>query len=201
MAANPTAPGGELQARPAQPAVVPDSGAPAQVPGPVPGPALPPAPAPAPTAGAGPVQAAHPTLAGQLAGPVFSLAAGKPGQYTMTLSVTPENLGPVTVRAHIGAELVRVELFAPNDAGREALRSILQDLKRDLAAAGLGTTLDLSARSGPDDGGQSGPRDRPGERAGNSTGRFQAVTAAARPDQDPHPHLRYAGTSGLDVLA
>jgi flagellar hook-length control protein FliK len=143
----------------------------------------------------------HPPLAGQLAGPLFSLATAKPGEHTMTLSVTPENLGPVTVRAHIGAEGVRVELFAPNDAGRDALRSVLQDLKRDLAAAGLGTNLDLSARSGPDDRQQGGTGEPSGGRSGNGPRQFQAVPSPALPGHDTHPHLRYAGTPGLDVLA
>ncbi|MET1087708.1 MAG: flagellar hook-length control protein FliK, partial [Arthrobacter sp.] len=139
----------------------------------------------------------HPPLAGQLAGPLFSLATAKPGEHTMTLRVTPENLGPVTVRAHIGAEGVRVELFAPNDAGRDALRSVLQDLKRDLASAGLGTNLDLSARSGPDDRPQGGA----GEPSGNGPRQFQGVPSPALPGHDTHPHLRHAGTTGLDVLA
>ncbi|MFD5276366.1 flagellar hook-length control protein FliK [Pseudarthrobacter sp. NPDC058362] len=190
---------GDLQ-EPAQPAVVgPVSGTLGQG---TPAQAL--SQAPAPAAGQVPASA-HAPLAGQLAGPVFSLATAKPGQHTMTLSVTPENLGPVTVRAHIGAEGVRVELFAPNDAGRDALRSILQDLKRDLASAGLGSNLDLSARSGPDDhaheGAQDGTGGRPAERAGNSPRQFQAVSSPALPGQEIHPHLRYAGTTGLDVLA
>lgn len=67
----------------------------------------------------------------------------------MTLAVDPENLGPVTVQAHISASGVRVELFAASTDGREALRQILPDLKRDLAAAGLNASLDLSAGSQP----------------------------------------------------
>ncbi|MGN6759985.1 MAG: flagellar hook-length control protein FliK [Leifsonia sp.] len=67
----------------------------------------------------------------------------------MTVHVTPDTLGPVTVRAHVGSEGVRVELFAPTDAGRDALRAILPDLRRDLSGAGLSGTLDLSSQSQP----------------------------------------------------
>lgn len=144
---------------------------------------------------------AHPPLAAQLSGPLFSLATARAGEHTMTLSVTPENLGPVTVRAHIGAEGVRVELFAPTDAGREALRAILHDLKRDLASAGLGSNLDLSARSGPEDrgaGGQYGGG--PGSEAGDLRQLRLPPGHSAAPA--PTTHLRFAGTpTGLDVLA
>jgi flagellar hook-length control protein FliK len=76
----------------------------------------------------------------------------------MTVHVTPDALGPVTVRARVGAEGVRVELFAPTDTGRDALRAILPDLRRDLSGAGLGGSLDLSSQNQPSPGGD----DRPG---------------------------------------
>ncbi len=67
----------------------------------------------------------------------------------MTVHVTPDTLGPVTVRAHVGAEGVRVELFAPTDAGRDALRAILPDLRRDFSGSGLSGSLDLSSQNQP----------------------------------------------------
>ncbi len=81
----------------------------------------------------------------------------------MTVHVTPDNLGPVTVRAHVGGEGVRVELFAPTDAGRDALRSILPELRRDLGGAGLSGTLDLSSQSHP-----GAEQQAPGERRPDS---------------------------------
>jgi flagellar hook-length control protein FliK len=89
------------------------------------------------------------TLDAQLARPVFTLAAAGRGEHVMTVHVTPDNLGPVTVRAHVGVDGVRVELFAPNDAGRDALRAILPDLRRDLSSTGLTGTLDLSSQNQP----------------------------------------------------
>ncbi|MDR6611461.1 flagellar hook-length control protein FliK [Leifsonia sp. 1010] len=93
--------------------------------------------------------APQPTLGAQLARPVFTLAAAGAGEHVMTVHVTPDTLGPVTVRAHVGGEGVRVELFAPTDAGRDALRAILPDLRRDLGGAGLTGTLDLSSQNQP----------------------------------------------------
>ncbi|MEB0305800.1 hypothetical protein QN345_10850, partial [Cryobacterium sp. 10I1] len=66
-------------------------------------------------------------------------------------TVNPDNLGPVIVRAHIGGSAIRVELFAPTDLGRDALRAILPELRRDLAQGGTDTRLDLSGNSQPDD--------------------------------------------------
>ena len=163
-------------------------------------------PAPSPTtspttAGAAVLVAASqaPALNTQLAGQVYSLVAGnRPGEHTMTLSVTPEDLGPVTVRAHIGLDGVRVELFAPSDAGREALRTILQDLKRDLAAAGLGADLNLSSRESPD--GQSGEKSAR-EQASTNEDPGGSRQSGIRDDY-AHPSIQPDGTpTGLDVLA
>nr|WP_281369299.1 flagellar hook-length control protein FliK [Leifsonia shinshuensis] len=97
-----------------------------------------------------------------MARPVFTLAAAGRGEHVMTVHVTPDNLGPVTVRAHVGAEGVRVELFAPTDAGRDALRAILPDLRRDLGSTGLTGTLDLSSQNQPAPQHQPGQAGQPG---------------------------------------
>ncbi|MHA7222565.1 flagellar hook-length control protein FliK [Arthrobacter sp. RHLT1-20] len=89
------------------------------------------------------------TLQPQLAKPLFTLAGAPHGQHIMTLQVTPEDLGPMTVRAHIDAGGVRIELFAPGDAGREAIRGILPELRKELADAGFGASLDVSEHGGP----------------------------------------------------
>ncbi len=94
-------------------------------------------------------QAANQALPSQLARPIFTLAGAGRGEHVMTVHVTPDILGPVTVRAHVGADGVRVELFAPTDTGRDALRAILPDLRRDLGAAGLSGSLDLSSQNQP----------------------------------------------------
>ncbi|UKA63520.1 flagellar hook-length control protein FliK [Arthrobacter sp. FW306-04-A] len=98
----------------------------------------------------------------QVSGPLFSLASGEPGKHVMTLRLSPEDLGPLTVRAHIDGAGVRIELFAPGEVGREAVRSILPELRRGLGESGFGTSLDLSEHNAPADSGASGSdaRDR-----------------------------------------
>lgn len=103
----------------------------------------------APAAAPAPVPAQQPALTPQLAKPLFTLAGAPHGQHIMTLKVSPEDLGPMTVRAHIDAAGVRIELFAPGDAGREALRGILPELRKELAGSGFGASLDVSDHSGP----------------------------------------------------
>ncbi|WP_043436182.1 flagellar hook-length control protein FliK, partial [Arthrobacter sp. I3] len=88
-------------------------------------------------------------LQSQLAKPLFTLVGAPRGQHIMTLKVSPEDLGPLTVRAQIDAAGVRIELFAPGDAGREAVRGILPELRRELHGAGFGASLDLSDHNSP----------------------------------------------------
>ncbi|MFH5880048.1 flagellar hook-length control protein FliK [Arthrobacter sp. NA-172] len=113
-----------------------------------------------------PVPQADPAkLLPQVTGPLFSLASAAPGSHVMTLKMSPEDLGPLTVRAHIDGNGVRIELFAPGEAGREAVRSILPELRRGLGESGFGASLDLSEHSAPADAGAGGaggsdPRDR-----------------------------------------
>lgn len=103
-----------------------------------------------PTTAAAPAAPTPGTFADQVAKPVFTLATtAVPGEHVMVIKVTPDNLGPVTVQAHITGSSVRIELFAPNDAGREALRQVMPDLKRDIAASGLQTQLNLSSGNQP----------------------------------------------------
>ncbi|WP_146215807.1 flagellar hook-length control protein FliK [Cryobacterium arcticum] len=131
-------------------------------------------------------------LASQVARPLFSLAAAGPGEHTLSISVTPDNLGPVLVRAQISASGVRLELFAPTELARDALRQILPDLRRDLAGGGLPASLDLSTRSQPGDAGSNGRYDRPAPdfsaQADSSFG-GDAREGASR-DPSPDPWLR-----------
>jgi flagellar hook-length control protein FliK len=134
-------------------------------------------------------------LATQVAAPLFTLAGVKPGEHVLTINVTPDNLGPVTVRAHVTIDSVRVELFAPNDAGRDALRAILPDLRRDLAGSGLNANLNLSSQNQASDHGAPG-QGRPaldGRTALNQTIELP-VDAAPRA-------TTFGSSSTIDVLA
>ncbi|WP_221184327.1 flagellar hook-length control protein FliK [Paeniglutamicibacter cryotolerans] len=166
---------------------------------------LEPATALAPALASAPVRApqAEP-LHRQLAGPLLMLATGPHGERTLSIQVAPEALGPITVKAVIGVEGLRVELTAPGEAGREALRNMLPELRRELASTGAGT---VHIGTGPEQGGTgNGPasggaghfapgRQCPGSAAGPQPG---------SPAQLPEPAAPVTSTtrsSGLDILA
>ncbi|WP_345148803.1 flagellar hook-length control protein FliK [Arthrobacter ginkgonis] len=95
----------------------------------------------------------------QLGGPVARLAEAGPGERSVIVRVSPDTYGPVTIRATIGADgSIKVELTSATDAGREALRSGLADLRRDLAQV-LGPQAQLSVDPRTDQGraGSFGP--------------------------------------------
>ncbi|MFC0486977.1 flagellar hook-length control protein FliK [Sinomonas atrocyanea] len=149
-------------------------------------------------------------FADQLSRPVATLAQAGPGEHLMTVKVTPENLGPVTVQARIGADGVRIELFAPTDAGRAAVHSVLADLRRDLAGTGLGASLDLSQRGAPQQPGGQG-QGQPGNQPGSQPGGHGSGRGSGGTLRDPGgpPGLAASPTAssttvptaaGLDIL-
>ncbi|WP_226532083.1 flagellar hook-length control protein FliK [Microbacterium paraoxydans] len=156
-------------------------------------------PTSAPTTPAAAAAIARPVLLPQLAAPVVSLTQAADGEHSLTLTVSPENLGPVTVRAHISGGSIHIELHAPNDLGREALRVILADLRRDLAAAAPHATLMLS--TGEDGPGSANPQgtptgstpngNAPGAGGGHSRGDVTPDRDAteARANREPHAPL------------
>jgi flagellar hook-length control protein FliK len=143
--------------------------------------------------------AAPQPMAAQLARPLFTLATETPGEHVMTMKVSPEDLGPVTVRAHISSEGVRLEMFAAGEAGRDAVRAALPELRRELALQGLTASLDLSSRSSPDQGQpQSQHRGTP-DQGGPYRQNLRMVTdAEPTPGQ---PARTPASTAALDVVA
>lgn len=142
----------------------------------------------------------------QLLGPIATLAAGPHGERTMSVNIAPEALGPITVKAVLGGEGIRMELSAPTDAGREALRAMLPELRRELAAGGSGTiTLSAGSDSAAASGGHGGSQG-----AGAGDARLFAATAApglrTRDEQAPEPQDQVTSTalhetSHLDVMA
>ena len=126
---------------------------------------------------AAPASAAPPaSLAGQVSRPLFTLVGAANGDHVMTISVSPDNLGPVTVQAHVRGDHLRIELFAPTDLAREVLRALLPDLRRDLSGGGLNAQLTLSSdarESDPSASRQGGPdarQDRPAGDEGATRG-------------------------------
>jgi flagellar hook-length control protein FliK len=163
----------------------------------------------------------QPALAPQLSAPVVALAQSPDGDHRVTLTVSPENLGPVTVRAHVADGSIRIELHAPTDAGRDALRAILTDLRRDLAAASPHASLSLGGGDAPSGGpfsqhGSGSPQhgSAAGQHASGHSGDGAGPhTPAARHNRDgtgtppspaedaPMPHIAATRTSGIDIFA
>lgn len=156
--------------------------------------------------------AARSVLLPQLTTPVVSLVQAPDGDHRITVTVSPENLGPVTVRAHISSGAIHIELHAPSDIGREALRAILTDLRRDLAAAAphasllLSTTDDRgsshpqnsgqsSAGPGSDHSGSHTPSSRDSARPGSLPLTLPTGSEPGTPIPPPSPH------SGIEVFA
>lgn len=145
--------------------------------------------APAPAAPPPPAHAAPPTLNAQLAQPLFTLAGARAGEHIMTVQVNPDTLGPVTVRAVISSDDIRIELFSTSDSGRDALRHILPELRRDLSTGGLSATLDLGTKDGTDSKEQRAPQHEQLPR--------QFAESAPTPTQGLRPN--HSATSALDI--
>jgi flagellar hook-length control protein FliK len=150
---------------------------------------------PTPPASAAPA----PAFAAQIAKPLFTIAGAAFGDHTVTITVTPDNLGPVTVRAHVTADGMRVQLFAPTDAGRDALRAVLPDLRRDLAGSGINSSLDLSSQNQPNGLGSESSRHARTVRELPDDG---IRSSAPEPVAERKPYaVQYRTASTIDVLA
>ena len=152
---------------------------------------------------------------------MVSIAQRLSGTHQLTMTVNPDSLGPVTVRAHISAAgEVRVELSGATDAGRDALRTILTDLRRDLAAVMPHATLSVggAADASSDRGGQSGAGSAAADQGGTREGGTRdggareggdRVRSGLRTDGDLDPSASrliqttpHAGLgAGLDIFA
>ncbi|KQR43463.1 hypothetical protein ASF87_16885 [Microbacterium sp. Leaf161] len=154
---------------------------------------------------------ANRAVAAQVAPVVVSIAQRPMGTHQLTMTVNPDSLGPVTVRAHITASGdVQVELSGATDAGRDALRTMLVELRRDLAAvmphASLSVTHGTSADASGDRGQQAAGDAPTGQGAGDRENR-------GRPDHrhgiEQAPDLprtiqttpSAASGAGLDIFA
>lgn len=139
-------------------------------------------------------------LADQLRVPLGALRALPLGEHILTLRVEPRDLGPVQVRAHLGADGLRVELVGATDAIREQLRGVLHDLRRDLAASGGGDLqLDegtISERERREQGEHS-----PGTRAEHRASTTPATTLPAGSTTTTTTTSDASRPGGVDVVA
>ncbi|MFJ4225274.1 hypothetical protein [Microbacterium sp. NPDC089695] len=151
-------------------------------------------------------------LTAQVSPVVMGIAQRPAGTHQITMTVNPDTLGPVTVRAHIGqGGDVRVELIGATDAGRDALRALVTDLRRDLAAAMPHATLSIAqgaaSDAGADRGGQglasaAGDQGSADRGSGRETTRASERVDPAPADLRPLPTTTASAPgSGLDILA
>lgn len=170
------APAPAVGVSPEQQLMASDAGDQAQGPQPVPAttsiaPVASPVVTPTPVSSPDPA-AANRAVAAQVAPVVVSIAQRPMGTHQLTMTVNPDSLGPVTVRAHISASgEVQVELSGATDAGRDTLRTMLVELRRDLAAVMPHATLSVNHGTSADasgDRGQQAAGDAPtGQGAGD----------------------------------
>jgi flagellar hook-length control protein FliK len=146
-----------------------------------------------------------PSLSEQIAPPLLALRNAGAGTHTLTLTVSPDSVGPVTVRVHVTGDAMRVELSAPTDQGTDALKSMLPDLKRDLSQGGVNSALTIASPGS--DGSAAGNQNAFGG-AGGSFARderpnyFRNANPASLPATAGSPRpISVGATSALDVLA
>jgi flagellar hook-length control protein FliK len=114
--------------------------------------------------------AAPPPVATQLTQHVAVLRGGPDGSHSMTVVLTPENLGPVQVQVTVDRGTVDLQLRGAHEHGRAALMAALPDLRRDLESAGLTCSrLDVDRDTGGSwSAQQQAPGNGPGQQQGQS---------------------------------
>jgi flagellar hook-length control protein FliK len=123
------------------------------------------------------------------------------GVHRLTVNLHPADLGPVQVVAEIRNGSVSVQLSGATEAGNDALRNAMDDLRRELEQSGFSnTTLDL----------RQGQQDQPRQQFGfmengrddTSGGRGPAAGAEAAPAEPAAPPATGPDADGrLDIQA
>jgi len=114
--------------------------------------------------------ATPPPAAAQLVAQLAPLRTGPDGVHRMTMLLNPEELGPITVVAEVRGDQLSVHLAGTTEAGREALRTALPQLERELRDSGFtACALDV-ARDAPQHDRPHRPMWMDGGPGGGSTG-------------------------------
>ncbi|MFC3740209.1 flagellar hook-length control protein FliK, partial [Paractinoplanes deccanensis] len=156
-----------------------------------------PAPPPAPAAPPAPAGQLPNPPAAQLAMRIVPLKLDADGVHRLTVHLHPADLGPVQVVAEIRNGDITVQLSGSTDAGNEALRNAMDDLRRELNDAGFrNTTLDLR---------QGNPQQEQARQqfAASFPGAARGERAETPLPTEPAPAIRRAvpGDSRLDIHA
>jgi flagellar hook-length control protein FliK len=129
----------------------------------------------------------------QLAAEIVPLR-DKNGEHSLTVSLHPVDLGPITVTARIQGTDIHLDLGGATESGREALRNALPDLRRELERAGFTSCL-LDSNAGGSTGERRMPWQLPRD-AGQGSGPASSVTGA-----DLAPVRSRTGAGQLDLHA
>jgi flagellar hook-length control protein FliK len=155
-----------------------------------PAPATATAPADAPAPPAPPAAPAPPST--QIAMRIAPLRLDADGVHRLTVNLHPADLGPVQVVAEIRGGEINVQLSGATDAGNDALRNAIDDLRRELQDAGFANcSLDLRQGNAQQDQARQ-------QFSFMSSARGGAPAVPAAPDPVP---TRTTDTGRLDVEA
>jgi flagellar hook-length control protein FliK len=162
----------------------------------------------APTAPAAPAATAAPTSAPGVATPpatqlvarIAPLRLDADGVHRLTVNLHPADLGPVQVIAEIRNGEINVQLSGSTEAGNDALRDALADLKRDLEDSGFSNcTLDLRQGNGQQD--QARQQFSFLNQARQGGGAASSGTASPAPEPAPARPAGTGNNSRLDIEA
>jgi flagellar hook-length control protein FliK len=141
--------------------------------------------------------AAPGTPAQQVATHIVPLRLDADGIHRLTVHLHPADLGPVSLVAEIRDGTVAMQLTGSTEAGREALRAALPDLRRELTESGFrDCQLDLRQ-----DGGQPDQQLRQPMGRNARADRAGADPAAATPEPTTRTGVRDTAARRLDVHA
>jgi flagellar hook-length control protein FliK len=160
--------------------------------------------------GAGAPAARETPVAAQLAPQLAVLRNAPDGSQTMTVVLTPDSLGEVTVQVTVTDGTLDLMLRGASEHGRSALADALPELRRELEGAGLSFSRLAVDPDAPRDGGAGGRAaeqlladlrgggDR--QQQGSASQRPRAWTASdTSPGEGPAPALRPSASTGVDV--
>lgn len=132
-----------------------------------------------------------PSLLWQVSAPLLGLRAAGDGAHQLTISLHPEELGPVNLRVRILDGAMTIQLASGNDLTRESIQAALPQLHAELRSAGLSpasVSVDPNSGGSGSDGSGSGGW---GSGASGSTGGFEQrrhpESAGSAPSPSPAP--------------
>jgi len=157
-----------------------------------------------------PAPARETPVAAQLAPQLAVLRHAPDGSQTMTVVLTPDALGEVTVQVTITDGTLDLMLRGGSEHGRHALAEALPDLRRDLESAGLSFSRLAVDPDAPRDGGPGGRaadqqlfgdlRGNGGQQQGQASARSRGwAPSDTSPGEGSTPAARPSASSGVDV--